>query len=159
MAGKTMAFCGESEENPRRFGGGSMLKVYSIMFGVGSLRKRGLMFLGAAILSNAGANVLIKMGMASRGEAVGEGMLPALLAIALNPIVAGGFFFFALTFVLYSVALSSLDLSYAYPLMTGGALLLIFGLSTLFLGESLSLLRFGGMLLIMGGITVVSLKG
>ncbi len=115
--------------------------------------------MGLAILSNAGANVLIKMGMTSRGDAVGEGLLPALLAIALNPVVVAGFFFFALTFVLYSVALSSLDLSYAYPLMTGGALLLIFALSALCLGEPLSAIRFGGMLLIMGGIAVVSLKG
>jgi multidrug transporter EmrE-like cation transporter len=115
--------------------------------------------LGLAILSNAAANVLIKMGMASRGEAILEGLLPALFAIAFNPVVVAGFFFFALTFVLYSVALSSLDLSYAYPLMTGGALLLIFALSAVLLGEYLSVLRFGGMLLIMGGITVVSLKG
>ena len=123
------------------------------------VRKRGLLFLGLAILSNAAANVLIKMGMASRGEAVLEGLLPALFAIAFNPVVVAGFFFFALTFVLYSVALSSLDLSYAYPLMTGGALLLIFALSAVLLGEYLSVLRLGGMLLIMGGITVVSLKG
>ncbi len=123
------------------------------------MRKRGLLFLGLAILSNAAANVLIKMGMASRGEAVLEGLLPALFAIAFNPVVVAGFFFFALTFVLYSVALSSLDLSYAYPLMTGGALLLIFALSAVLLGEYLSVLRLGGMLLIMGGITVVSLKG
>lgn len=123
------------------------------------MKKRGLLFLGLAILSNAGANVLIKMGMTSRGDAVGEGLLSALLAIALNPVVVAGFFFFALTFVLYSVALSSLDLSYAYPLMTGGALLLIFALSALCLGEPLSAIRFGGMLLIVGGIAVVSLKG
>ncbi|HOO62381.1 MAG TPA: hypothetical protein PK364_00500 [Synergistaceae bacterium] len=123
------------------------------------MKKRGLLFLGLAILSNAGANVLIKMGMASRGEAIGEGLFSALLAIALNPLVVVGFFFFALTFVLYSVALSSLELSYAYPLMTGGALLLIFILSALCIGEFLSPLRFGGMLLIMAGIAVVSLKG
>lgn len=58
---------------------------------------------------------------------------------------------YAFGFVCYSVALQKLDMSIAYPVMTGIAMALVAVLGIAILGESLTAGKVAGMLLILAG--------
>jgi small multidrug resistance pump len=52
----------------------------------------------------------------------------------------------------YSIVLSRLNLSTAYPVMAGGGFLLVFVLSALYLREAVTMSQFGGALCIVLGM-------
>lgn len=122
------------------------------------MSRRGWVLLLGAILCNAGANVSMKVGMGGKGAVLDEGLTATLWAVGTNPWVFFGFGLFGATFVLYSVVLGRLDLSVAYPVMTGGGFLLILLASVTLLQEPLNLPRIFGMLAIAAGISAVSVQ-
>jgi len=104
--------------------------------------------LTAAIVFNALANILIKAGV--RGGQ--DSLLTTLKAKWLSPFIMGGILSFALALAAYSYVLSKMNLSVAYPIMTGAGFMLIAIASCLFFKEMITLLQIMGFILIMLGI-------
>lgn len=98
----------------------------------------------------------MKAGMAGRSAILDQGVGAVLWTVVTNPWVVLGFALFGATFVLYSAVLARLELSVAYPIMTGGGFLLILLASVSLLQEPLTLTRAIGMLAIALGISAVS---
>jgi len=114
-------------------------------------------FLTLALLFNALANILIKYSM-SHGV---RSFLP-LQGSALKPVAVFmswpyllAVFFFATNLVCYSMALRSLKLSLAYPLMVGLGYLVILAVQLVIFGEKLTSLQYLGVALILAGVWFV----
>lgn len=111
------------------------------------------LLLAGSMLLNALANFLIKL--AVRGQQfqldlahLGE----TLRHLAMNPVLWGGVATFGLALVGYSIVLSRLNLSTAYPVMAGGGFLLVFILSALYLRETITISQIGGTICIVLGM-------
>lgn len=111
------------------------------------------LLLAGSMLLNALANFLIKL--AVRGQQfqldlahLGE----TLRHLAINPVLWGGVATFGLALVGYSIVLSRLNLSTAYPVMAGGGFLLVFVLSALYLRETITISQIGGTICIVLGM-------
>jgi multidrug transporter EmrE-like cation transporter len=113
----------------------------------------GYVFLALALTLNALANVLLKIG-ATRLGPLGE---PDLIARLLtNYQLLSGLGLFALNVVLYTLALTRLDLSVAYPIMVAGGVIIVVSVSVLFLQEAVSGRQMLGLLLLILGIVLVA---
>lgn len=121
--------------------------------GAGQAALTTYLLLAASMCLNALANFTIKL--AVRGEKLE--MAPAHLSgtlktLAANPVLWCGLALFGLAFVGYTVVLSRLNLSTAYPAMAGGGFLLVFVLSALYLKEAITFAHLGGAFLIILGM-------
>jgi multidrug transporter EmrE-like cation transporter len=115
----------------------------------------GYLFLILALVLNATANLLMKVG-ADRLATSGEGgMLRGLLT---NYHLLAGLSLFALNVVFYVAALTRLNLSIAYPIMMAGGVLIAVSVSLVYLDEVLSWSQGIGMLLLVAGIALVACK-
>ena len=111
--------------------------------------------LAVALIANAGANVLIRMGM--RDLVVSPGQpLQLLRAVLLNGQVMAGIALFAFNIIAYAFALSRIRLSIAYPVMTSLGLIIVLLLSWQLMGERITPVQVGGMVLIIGGVVLVA---
>ena len=113
------------------------------------------LYLLMALTANAVANILIKLG----SEQYAEGMRLLLT----NPRIffTNWFFFFGvLSFVValvfYSLVLSRMQLSVAYPIMTSVGFMIVVGFSVLALREQLHWWQWIGILLILVGVVLLS---
>lgn len=115
-----------------------------------------LIILGIAIVLNAGANILIKMGMNSAPDlrAVSAGRY--LLYFVTNVYVLSGILSFGLALLTYSYVLSKVNLSVAYPIMTSCGFVIVVLFSVFFLSERLVPLQAVGMALILAGVWLVA---
>ncbi len=109
----------------------------------------------AAVSLNALGNVLIKYGMNKAGAL--ELSLKSLILIFTNPGVVAGVTFYVLALAGYSYTLSRIDLSVAYPIMSGLSFLLVLMISALFLKESIQPIQLVGCAVILTGVWLVSL--
>ena len=66
---------------------------------------------------------------------------------------------FACNVVLYFLALRSLPLAFAYPIMTIMSFFIINGYAVLFLKEPITTLQLVGYAMVLGGVTLISLCG
>jgi len=123
------------------------------------LDKLGLIVLCGAIFFNAMANVLIKVGMLNKVDLFDQGLFSAMIKILTNPFAFVGITSFGIAFVLYSGVLSKLDLSIAYPIMTGSGFLLVLLASIFLFREQINIYRCIGIVCIIFGISMISLKG
>lgn len=114
----------------------------------------GYLILGAAIILNATANILIKVGMSRITE--NEGGLQILMAALSQPVFWGGLFSFGLALGAYSLVLSRLNLSVAYPIMVSMGLVIVVLVSYFFLKENITLLQITGFVLIIAGVWMVA---
>lgn len=111
----------------------------------------GNLFLAASILLASFAQVVIKALMSELDE-------NASFSVKLEQMLAGGRLWRAVLagtmvvsgFLCWVVCLSRLDLSYAYPIACGSALIVAI-LSVVFLGETVTWRMWAGTLLILGG--------
>ena len=83
-----------------------------------------------AMLLNAGANLLMKVGMKTVGAEGGllrDGLQTAIRTVLTSIPLIVGLFFFALNaaFYMYALQSKSLKISIAYPIMVGGGYVLI----------------------------------
>ncbi|MGZ4134202.1 MAG: EamA family transporter, partial [Tumebacillaceae bacterium] len=62
---------------------------------------------------------------------------------------------YALSAVVWIFAISKVELSYAYPMVALGYIV-VFGLSYLILGESISVLRLAGLVTIVAGVLMIA---
>ena len=107
-----------------------------------------------AIICNACANVLIKLGMIDfkmPGSIVG-----LIKRVALNPAIVGGIFLFVVALGAYAYILSKLNLSIAYPIMTSLGYMIVILISWLFLKETITALQVVGFTLIILGVWFVA---
>ncbi|MCL5935644.1 MAG: cation transporter, partial [Firmicutes bacterium] len=90
----------------------------------------------AAIIFNAGANIMIKAAMRKSPIFLEQGaVLQAFAQAVKNPQLIAGVALFGLALAAYSVVLSKINLSVAYPIMTGAGFLLVFLFSGLYFKE------------------------
>jgi small multidrug resistance pump len=113
--------------------------------------------LASAIVFNALANILLKLGMKDAGS-LGKLGLGKMIELAITNLwVWLGLASFGIAFVLYSVVLSRMKLSIAYPIMTSCGYIIVVVAALILFGEQLSLLKLTGIAIIAAGIWVISM--
>ena len=118
----------------------------------------GPFFLITALVLNALANISMKLGAQ---KLIFE---PSLKSTELIKLLVTNYFLwlgigmFGLNVVFYIVALSKMNLSIAYPIMTAGGFLIITAFSFFYLKEPLTSLQLLGIILLSIGITLVAYK-
>ncbi|MBI3833825.1 MAG: hypothetical protein HY287_05800 [Planctomycetes bacterium] len=115
-----------------------------------------------ALLLNAAANLMMKVGMKSVAEGGGllkSGVAAGIATIVRSPVLLTGLICFALNAAFYMYALQSraLKISIAYPIMIGGGFALIAIVARLHpaLHERLTTVQLLGILLVLSGIVVI----
>ncbi len=109
------------------------------------------LLLGINIILGVVGQFCMKFGVNKVGGFEELGLVKFMMASFLSPFIILGIGLYAFSAVLWVILLSKLDLSVAYPALSIGYVLVLL-ISMLFLGEQVSLIRFGGVLLIMLGI-------
>lgn len=109
-------------------------------------------YLIAAFVLNAVANIFLKLGSA-RG--LNFDNLSPLALIGSNWQFLLGLVVFASNVIFYFLALRSLPLSVAYPIMVAMSFIIINGYALVFLGETVTLLQILGYGLIIAGLILV----
>jgi multidrug transporter EmrE-like cation transporter len=112
----------------------------------------GYLFLALALTLNAGANILLKIGAGRLGPLDGPGLMARL---ATDYYLIAGVLLFALNVVFYIAALTRLNLSFAYPIMVAGGLIIVVSASVLMLREALTLPQMIGLALLVVGIGLI----
>ena len=82
-------------------------------------------------------------------------LFATLISMFTEPFVLLGIFLYVISTIFWLTALSRVDLSYAYPMISAGyVFVLVFSL--FFLNERLNFIRIVGVLLICGGVFLIS---
>ena len=108
-------------------------------------------FLITAFVFNSIANALLKIA-AMRGIILSGSPITILRG---NIFFITGLFLFAFNIVFYTLALRTLPLSVAYPIMVVGSFILVSIFSILYFKENITILQSVGYLAILGGISLV----
>ena len=100
--------------------------------------------------------LLLKKGMNSLGALdFSIGIFSVFFSIFTNPFVFFGVMFFVASSFFWLLALSKAHLSYAFPILSLGYVI-VFVLSWVFFGEQISLLRTLGLVTIVGGVLMLA---
>lgn len=110
-------------------------------------------------LLGVGGQMLLKHGMSIMGaqSISASGIASVALRISTSPWVILGLAVYATGTFFWLVALSRVELSFAYP-FASLSYVLILGASWMFLGEAVTLLRLAGVLAICIGVLIVSIS-
>jgi drug/metabolite transporter (DMT)-like permease len=84
------------------------------------------------------------------GLKISDLITPRIFSVFFNPWILIGLFLYGVSMVFWLVALSSFDVSFMYPLVSFAYVLTTF-LAIIFLKEHVTLFRWAGVLLIVGG--------
>ena len=112
--------------------------------------------LGIGVLFNITAQLFLKSTM--RGYDIFNrdvGVLRKVLAIFQKPFFWLSLMFYGAGFLFYSITLSKLELSKAYPVSSVAAIVMIVMISIAFFKESLDLLKVIGLILCISGIFLI----
>lgn len=114
----------------------------------------------AGVLLNAAAQLLLKAGTNAVGhfEFTGANIVPVGLRLALEPHILGGVCCYVVSLVVWIMALSRVEVSIAYPMLSIGYLVNAVAAWYLF-GETLSALRLTGIGFIVVGVFLVARSG
>ena len=107
------------------------------------------------ILSNAGASLLVKKAVTAPRS------MPRLsepTAALLNWPFWVGLVLYGVAFLVYAAALTSLPINVAHPILTSGAVAAVAVGSVIFFRESLPATTVAGIVLVILGVTLISLK-
>jgi drug/metabolite transporter (DMT)-like permease len=116
-------------------------------------------FILTGVLLNAVAQLLLKAGAGAVGPIAGwEGLRTAAPVLAVHPGVLVGMLCYALSIVVWLVALSRVDVSIAYPMLSVGYVVNALLAMWLF-GEVVSAQRWLGIAVILVGVTLVARSG
>ncbi len=110
----------------------------------------------ASVGLNAAAQLLLRLGMRT-GLPVGMTGIGFLLDVALRPGVVGGLACYAISLVLWLLVLSRTEASFAYPFLGVGFVVVALA-SFLLLGESFTVRKVAGTLIIAAGVAVMAGK-
>jgi multidrug transporter EmrE-like cation transporter len=116
-----------------------------------------IILLCVAIVFNATANILLKFGMFKAPKIVDIGLTGMFIHSLTNLYVWLGLISFGIAFVSYSIVLTKLKLSIAYPIMTSAGFAIVTVSAIFLFGEMLTWLKVLGILIIAAGIWVVSI--
>lgn len=119
----------------------------------------GYLFLVIALIFNATANILMKLGarrLESAEQIAGESLVSKVTAMALNPYLIVGVILFASNVLFYIIALKKIKLSVAYPIMSSGGVLVITAFSLIYLREQLHSMQVVGIVFIAAGIALLT---
>lgn len=116
-----------------------------------------LIYILAAVLASAVGQLVLKKGMGSMGVlTLDAGHLGGILArIMTNPYILLGLAIYACGTLFWLVALSRVDLSYAYPFVSFSYVVMLVA-SWLLLNEQISLLRIAGSAVVILGVLLIS---
>ncbi|MTV48656.1 EamA family transporter [Heliobacillus mobilis] len=109
-------------------------------------------FLGAC------GQVLLKLGanrLAIEPGPLWDTLVQGLLQMAKNPLIIGGLFLFGCSSILWIMAVSKVQLSLAYPMVSLSYIIVLFA-SWALLGEPVTLMRIGGVLVICFGVFLIA---
>jgi multidrug transporter EmrE-like cation transporter len=111
----------------------------------------------AVVTTNAMSQILLKLGMNTVGkfEFGGNSLLRMLPVVALNPYVVGGFAVLVFSMGLHLMALSRVDLSFAYPFLSVSYVLVLLA-GYFWFGEAVNAYRIIGITLICFGTLFVA---
>ena len=112
------------------------------------------------ILAGATGQLTMKSGMSQVGAigSLGQLLNPAtLVRIFTNPLVLTGVFCYAVSLVLWLGALSTLNVSFMYPLLSLSYMITA-AFAFVFLKESLSLFHWMGIAMVVGGVFLITGK-
>ena len=114
----------------------------------------------AGVLLNAAAQLLLKAGTNAVGhfEFTGANIVPVGLRLALEPHILGGVSCYVVSLVVWIMALSRVEVSIAYPMLSIGYVINAVAAWTLF-GESVGALRLTGIGFIIVGVFLVARSG
>ncbi len=116
----------------------------------------GIYFVLISVLFNVSGQYSIKLGMNKFGAIeINNELFSAFSKILIHPNIILGLVFYVISAFSWLIALSKLELSVAYPLLSIGYVILMF-ISYFFLNESLGINKIIGTLLIVGGILFIS---
>ena len=109
------------------------------------------------VLLNAAAQLLLKAGTNSVGAFVftADNLFPVGIKLASNPFILGGLGCYAISVVLWIMALSRVEVSLAYPMLSIGYVINAFAAWQLF-GEALTAQRLVGIGTIIVGVFLVA---
>ncbi len=116
---------------------------------------RNLLLILVAIVLGSFGQVFMKKGMMTFGSVTLTTIWSQLVRILTIPYVLMGFAFFGVSAILWLVVVSRNDLSYAYPMVSLGYVLVLLA-SAFFFKENISLVRVLGVALICAGVCLVS---
>lgn len=107
-----------------------------------------------AVVANAVGTILIKVGSS---KIAGISLSPqSIWSIVSNLYIMSGIGLYAASFPAYSYILQKLSVSVAFPVFTSISFAAVILISSLFLKESLTVLQFFGLILVVGGIVLLS---
>ncbi len=111
----------------------------------------------SGVLLNAAAQLLLKAGTNSVGAFVftADNLFPVGIKLASNPYILGGLGCYAISVVLWIMALSRVEVSLAYPMLSIGYVINAFAAWQLF-GETLTAQRLVGIGTIIVGVFLVA---
>lgn len=116
----------------------------------------GPLFLFIALVLNASGNICMKLGANKLDIGSGMGFFTVASKVLTNYILIIGVILFALNIVFYVLALTKMNLSAAYPVMTTGGFLIITLFSYFYLREPFTTSQVIGILLMAAGIVLVA---
>ena len=108
-----------------------------------------------SILFGAVGQLLMKFGTMRAGTAEGEGVAALLLKYFTNLPILAGLSFYALSAVIWIFAISKVELSYAYPMVALGYVVVV-TVSYFAFGESVGVLRIAGLVTIIAGVLMLA---
>ncbi len=119
----------------------------------------GYVYIALTVLLTVAGQLLIKKGMLELGEAPSDGTLIRFIISAfLNFKVIGGLTAAVGAAVTWMLALSKVDISFAYPFM-GSAIVFVLALSPMMFGETVPWNRWLGVALVCMGLIVAAQGG
>lgn len=109
------------------------------------------------VLLNAFAQIALKQGMRTIGHFAFslENILPVGARVFLNPFVLTGLFCYVVSVLVWLMALSRVEVSYAYPLLSVGYIVAAFA-GQIFFHEGLTPVRWAGILVICLGVYLIT---
>lgn len=111
----------------------------------------------SGVLLNAAAQLFLKAGTNAVGhfEFTAANAVPVGVKLALQPFILGGMVCYAVSLVVWIMALSRVPVSIAYPMLSIGYVINA-GIAYLWFGEAMNAAKIGGIGLIVAGVYLVA---
>ena len=111
----------------------------------------------AVVITNAMSQLLLKQGMIKIGsfEFTKSGISNTLPSVLVNPYVIGGLLTLVFSMGLHLLALSRVDISFAYPFLSV-SYVIVLAAGYFFFGESITMYRIAGVGLICAGTVLIA---
>lgn len=112
-----------------------------------------LLLILTGVLLNAAAQLVLKKGMSQIGSIQVDinSILTMVLKASTNIYVWSGLIFYVISFVVWLMVLSRVEVSYAYPFFSIGYIIAAF-VGYFYFGESMTLNKIGGIIIICLGV-------